>query len=235
MTLAPLHYMGSACPSCLSPALREEVELQPSPTEAHFLMQIAEAEARFLSLLSDSGQELVLNRDTIKVYSQDTPAGFLLRSEWFTAHSAHDFIAFLSNLEARQTWEKNQESLREVAGLGPQTGIYYKTYKGMLGMSRRDMVYVSRWKQYESGWLDISTSIVHPDFPETAEPVRMQLFLGGYFAKSIEPGKTQVICISECSFGGSIPKAIVKAASITTIPTFAKDLEAALTRHKQAA
>jgi len=221
----------------MSPALHEEMELQPSPTEAHFLMQIAEAEARFVSLLSisDPGLELVLNRDTIKVYSQDTPAGFLLRSEWLTAHSAHDFIAFLSDLEARKTWDKNQESLKEVACLGHQTGIFYKTYKGMLGMSRRDMIYVSRWKQHESGWLDISASVTHPDFPETAEAVRMQLYLGGYFAKPVESGKTQVICISECSFGGSIPKAIVKAASITTIPSFAKDIEAALTRQKQAA
>lgn len=223
-----------ACPSCLSPALQEEHELQPSSTEAHFLLQIAEAEARFVSLLAsfDPGLELVLNRDTIKVYSQDTPAGFLLRSEWFTTHTAQDFITFLSDLEARKTWDKNQESLQEIASLGAQTALFYKKYKGMLGMSRRDMVYVSRYKQHNAGWMDISTSITHPDYPETAEAVRMQLFLGGYFAKSIEPGKTQVICISECSFGGSIPKAIVKAASITTIPTFAKDIEAALSRQK---
>ena len=229
--------MGSVCPSCYSSPVSDELDILPDSSQPayQYLLQVTEAEARFISLLfpPDSTLNLVVNKEPLKVYTKDTDLGFMIRSEWISVHPAKEIIAFLSNLEERMKWDKNQETLEEVGKLDDITGIYYKTYKKMLGMSRRDVVYVSRWREYEGGWIDVSTSVLHPDFPEKQDSVRMQIYLGGYYAKSLSPGQTQVICISECSFGGSIPKTVIKAASVATIPAFARDLDTALTQYKQ--
>lgn len=182
---------------------------------------------------SDPELNLISNKDNLIIHSKDTPRGFLLRSEWLMEFEPSEFIQFLGDVELRPNWDKKMESVTMVKTILSEYGVYYQKYKKIMLLAQRDVLYVSKTFQLGTAWINICSSIELPEFPpDQNDTVRMRLFLGGYYAEPLEvpigPLKTKVTCVSECDFGGAIPRAIVKKVSAITIPSYVKEVENAL-------
>ena len=185
---------------------------------------------------SDSSLELISSKDNLTIYSKDTPRGFLLRSEWLMEFEPAEFIQFLGNVELRKNWDKKMESVTKLQTILSEYGVYYQKYKKIMLLAQRDLLYVSKTFQLGDAWVDICSSIEMPEFPpDQNDIVRMRVFLGGYYAEPLTnptgPMKTKVTCVSECDFGGAIPRAIVKKVTAITIPSYVKEVEDALRSH----
>lgn len=185
---------------------------------------------------SDPELNLISNKGNLIVHSKDTPRGFLLRSEWLMEFEPSEFIQFLGDVELRPNWDKKMESVTQVKSILSEYGVYYQKYKKIMLLAQRDVLYVSKTFQLGTAWVDICSSIELPEFPpDQNDTVRMRLFLGGYYAEplAVPVGalKTKVTCVSECDFGGAVPRAIVKKVSAITIPSYVKEVEDALRAH----
>jgi len=185
---------------------------------------------------SDPELSLVSNKDNLIIHSKDTPRGFLLRSEWLMEFEPSEFIQFLGDVSVRPSWDKKMESVTQVKSIMSEYGVYYQKYKKIMLLAQRDVLYVSKTFQLGTAWVDICSSVELPEFPPDENgTVRMRLFLGGYYAEPLaEPVgvlKTKVMCVSECDFGGAVPRAIVKKVSEITIPSYVKEVEVALRAH----
>ena len=180
----------------------------------------------------DMGLELIVEKEHIRVYGRDTNRGFLLRSEWLIAYEPEVFIRFLSNIDLRLRWDKKMESLHPIKNIPPDYGVYYQTYKKIMLLAQRDLVYISKTFSVGEAWVDVCSSVDIQEVREVKDVVRMKLYMGGYFVQPLPShlGKmtSKVVCVSECDFGGSIPKAIVKKVSAITIPSYVRELEDAL-------
>ena len=185
---------------------------------------------------SDSSLELISNKDNLTIHSKDTPRGFLIRSEWLMDFEPQEFIQFLGNVELRSTWDKKMESVKRLKTIMSEYGVYYQKYKKIMLLAQRDFLYVSKTFQTGNAWVDICSSIELPEFPpDQNDTVRMRVFLGGYFAEPLETPqgsfRSKVTCVSECDFGGAVPRAIVKKVTAITIPSYVKEVEDALRAH----
>jgi hypothetical protein len=183
----------------------------------------------------DMGLELIVEKENVRVYGRDTNRGFLLRSEWLIAHEPDVFIRFLGDVDLRLTWDKKMESVRRLKTIPPDYGVYYQTYRKIMLLAQRDLLYVSKTFAVGQAWADVCTSVDLAEAGEVKDVVRMRLYLGGYYVERLEKevGKmlSRVICVSECDFGGSVPKAIVKKVSAITIPSYVREVEEALRKH----
>jgi len=185
---------------------------------------------------SDPSLELISNKDNVMVHSKDTPRGFLLRSEWLMEFEPGEFIQFLGDVELRRTWDKKMESVTKLKTIMSEYGVYYQKYKKIMLLAQRDLLYVSKTFQMGDAWVDICSSIELPEFPpDQQDTVRMRVFLGGYYAEPLATPsgllKTKVTCVSECDFGGAIPRAIVKKVTAITCPSYVKEVDDALRAH----
>ena len=184
---------------------------------------------------ADPALELIVEKQHLRVYGKDTPRGFLLRSEWLMPYRPSEFISFLGDVELRLTWDRKMESVRCLRSILGEYGVYYQTYRKIMLLAQRDLLYVSKTFQSGDAWVDICTSVDLAEVPGTKDVVRMRLFLGGYFAEPLPVPEgdliSRVVCVSECDFGGSVPRAIVKKVSAITIPSYVKEIEDALKSH----
>ena len=185
---------------------------------------------------SDPSLEQISNKDNLVIYSKDTPRGFLLRSEWLMEFEPAEFIQFLGNVELRVAWDRKMESVTRLKTILSEYGVYYQKYKKVMLLAQRDLLYVSKTFQLGDAWVDICSSIDLPEFPpDQNDTVRMRVFLGGYYAEPLAspsgPLKTKVTCVSECDFGGAVPRAIVKKVTAITIPSYVREVEEALRSH----
>ena len=208
--------------------------------DKHLVQQVERAIEVFFDHVSrpaaeDMGLELIVEKENVRVYGRDTSRGFLLRSEWLIAYEPQVFIQFLGDVDLRLKWDKKMESVHRLKTIPPAYGVYYQTYKKIMLLAQRDLLYVSKTFQAGQAWVDVCTSIDLDEVGEKKDIVRMKLYLGGYYVESLQPAVgrmvARVVCVSECDFGGSVPKAIVKKVSAITIPSYIREVEEALRRH----
>lgn len=179
---------------------------------------------------TDPELELVGDKEGCLVYSKTTPDGFVLRSEWTVPYSPKVYLDFLGNLEERKTWDKHIDEMKLVEQLTPEINVFYQSYKGFFTISPRDLVIACKKFETEKAWVDACCSIEFPACPLKHDFIRATITLGGYYVEATETGG-KVVSYTEGSFGGSIPRALVKKFSATNIPNFVKTVNQALEAH----
>ena len=178
----------------------------------------------------DPELELVVNKDGCKVFSKTISEGFVLRSEWPIKFPPQVYLDFLCNMELRKSWDKNIAEMCLVEQINPEISITYQSYKKILTMSPRDLVLACKRFKNDQALVDVCSSIDFPACPLKPDHVRATIFLGGYYVVPTSEGSL-VTSYTEGSFGGVIPRALVKKFSATNIPTFVKTVSQALEAH----
>lgn len=213
------------------------VEDSPSPHPYHSLLQTIDSKAdTFITIIRsdpahDSTLELVVDRDHCKVYTKNTDDGFVIRSEWKTKFSPKTYIDFIGNLEQRKHWDRNSEDMHLVEALTPQVSVFYQSYRSFFMISARDLVLACKKFPLEKAWIDTCSSIDFPACPAREHYIRAHITIGGYYVEQLEgeePLQSRVVSYTEGSFGGVLPRSLVKKFSATNVPSFVKTLEEAL-------
>ncbi|CAG9323117.1 unnamed protein product [Blepharisma stoltei] len=193
---------------------------------------IDDCQEKFLSIIKTNFEEekyiLEHNQEGLEIFSCDTNEGFMIISRWKAPFTPERIVNFLRCIDNRKQWDKNIADIKQICAITPDISVYYQLYKKVLAAAPRDLLLISKITQVENTMIEISTSIDSPVFPEKKDIVRAQLFLGGYYIKPIEKDTDGNICevtnVSQASFGGSIPKGMLKKMSIKLVPTYIKSL-----------
>lgn len=208
----------------------------PSPSPYADLLQGIHAKAEeFITIVTSpvpSDMELVVHQDKCSVYTKNTDDGFVIRSEWFTRYPPKDYLDFLGNLSRRTTWDKNVEDMHLVEQLEPQVKVFYQSYKSFFMISARDLVLACKKFPLNRAWIDTCSSIDFPACPLKPGFVRAHITIGGYYVEALEHPDDQyqsrVISYTNGSFGGALPRSLVKKLSAINVPHFVKVVDEAM-------
>lgn len=134
----------------------------------------------------------------------------------------------MRSTDKRKSWDKNLAEIKQICSISSEIAIFYQLYKKVLAAAPRDLLLISKSFRLDNSMIEVSTSIDSPIFPETKDIVRAKLHLGGYYIvpidKDLDGNLCTVISVSQASFGGSLPKSMLKKMSVKLIPTYIKAL-----------
>lgn len=226
-------YRPTAMPSDISTVSIEET---PSPGPfSSLLAGIHTKASEFVSIVTKpvaGDLEPVLQQERCAVYTKNTTDGFVIRSEWWTKFPPKQYLDFLGNLEKRKTWDRNVEDMHLVEQLEPQVKVFYQAYKSFFMIAARDLVLACKKFPVGRAWIDTCSSIDFPACPLKPGFVRAHITLGGYYVEALEQPEgdyqARVVSYTEGSFGGALPRSLVKKLSAINVPHFVKAVDEAL-------
>lgn len=229
-------YQPTSMPSDISTASLDET---PSPSPYSCLLAgIHEKAEQFVRIVTEpvaGDLELVMQQERCAVYTKNTADGFVIRSEWWTRFAPKQYLDFLGNLEKRKTWDRNVEDMHLVEQLEPQVKVFYQAYKSFFMIAARDLVLACKKFPLERAWIDTCSSIDFPACPLKPGFVRAHVTLGGYYVEALEQPEgdyqSRVVSYTEGSFGGALPRSLVKKLSTINVPHFVKAVDEALEAH----
>lgn len=115
--------------------------------------------------------------------------------------------------------------------LDERSRIVYLRTKAIFPVSARDLVTLSHITTLTEGdlppaWVNVTTSVVHPDAPPRQGIVRMSAGVAGQMVRpivdemgAIVPGRCKVVQLVDGDLGGSVPSWLVAKVAGGTIPT----------------
>ena len=216
---------------------QEELKVTENhPNQDYFFHLIENACIDFLSHIRSEFQEEgfveSLNKPGMHVISKETEKGYALKSEYTLDCSPNDIIELMLDTLNRKSWDSTIERIEDVLILPDQTTVTYIKYKGMLMVSSRDVLLVNRVMKAQNGLIFVSTSCELPSHPIKPDTVRATVEVSGYYVEPTPEGKSKVIGYTLGEAGGKLPKALVKTATVTSLPTFLKSLQTAAKKIK---
>lgn len=229
-------YQPTTMPSDVSEPSTDDT---PSPSPYSSLLEGIHAKAlQFVTIVTApvaDDLELVLRQERCAVFTKNTEDGFVIRSEWWTRFDPKEYLDFLGNLSKRKTWDKNVEDMHLVEQLEPQIKVFYQSYKSFFMISARDLVLACKKFPLGRAWIDTCSSIDFPTCPLKPGFVRAHVKIGGYYVEALEQPegvyRSRVVSYTEGSFGGALPRSLVKKLSAINVPHFVKAVDEALEAH----
>jgi len=203
---------------------------EPLPQDQEYLLRLVEAASlEFLNHLSEEeALEHVVSKNGVSVYSGDSADGYIIKAVWKVPFSPQEFISFVRNTQHRKNWDKKIEEIKVVEEPLPDLKIIYSKYKKMMMVSQRDAVTVNKSLYMNKGSLLVGTSCEHPSCPPSKDVIRAKIDVSGYYAEPIEPDSegntTKVVNLIIGSFGGKLPKKMIKKVMASSLPKFAQTL-----------
>jgi hypothetical protein len=211
----------------------EELKIQENhPQQDYFFRLIEDACIEFLSHIRcefhEAGFVEALKKPNILVLSKENEKGYALKSEYFIECTPDDIIHLMLDTKNRKTWDSTVEIIEDVAILPEETSVTYIKYKGMMMISPRDVLVVNRVMKAQNGLIFVSTSCKLDSHPENSGIVRANVDVSGYYVEPAPENKSHIIGYTLGEAGGKLPKALVKTATVTALPSFIKSIQTAV-------
>lgn len=162
----------------------------------------------------------------------------------FPGLTAREIADFFIDQKYRRDWETVLEKIQVIETPEDHTNVVYSKYKRVWPSAQRDLVNICHRRQLsDGGWVSITASVDHPDYPANANNlVRLDAkarilarteFKDGYNPKKPSRRKilSKIYYFAEINPGGWAPKSIVKAVSVKEFPKALRALRTVATEH----
>lgn len=178
----------------------------------------------------DHGFEKMLEKDGFIIYGNIFDQGFTLKALWLSKFRPEEFLKFFRDSDQRKNWDKNIESIEELAGQSKNEFYTYMKFKKVIAISQRDSIILTNIIKRKDGILIVSKSVNHEKYPEKEGISRMHIFIAGYYLQenSDLEYKTKVFSLTKANFGGTISHKLVQKATAMALPKLYQGMEKAM-------
>jgi len=173
----------------------------------------------------------ICSKEGVAVFGKEIPEGFHIQAEWLIDYDPKEYIGFFRNIDYRLSWDKNLESIEIVEKIDSNTFVEHLTIKKAIGVSKRDMLLLTKFLETDKGCVLVSKSCEHNSKPIDSNVVRATMMVAGYYIEEFGD-RYKVTNVTKGHFGGSVPSSIIKKMTGLAIPKLVKALNSAYEKHR---
>lgn len=168
-----------------------------------------------VDLINTGSWKYIKSKNEMKIFVRKSERGYIcVKGETYFPFEPERIIDYLRKVDTRKEYDEFTESAQIIEELPHRTFLAYAKIKKILVVASRDITFVSQivTSKKTKTMYTPTYSIVHPDFPPQKDPIRAEVFIGGWVM--IKKGEgCQVIYASEIDLKGSIPKFLVEKSA----------------------
>ena len=199
------------------------MELDPNKVNSNYKEHIIRTRARLnelVDLINTGRWKFIKSKNDMKIFVRKSERGYIwVKGETYFPFEPERIIDYLKKVDIRKEYDEFTENAQIIEELPYRTFLAYAKIKRILVVASRDIVFASQIinSKKTNTMYTPTYSIVHPNFPEQKDPIRAEVFIGGWCM--IKKGEgCQVVYASEIDLKGNIPKFLVeKSADIQVL------------------